>query len=175
MDTREFDSNSGADKNHVTRRAFIGTTLGGSAALLAGGLSSLATRSTSAATGSWIEATIPQLQALMNSGALTSAQLVTNYLNQIASLNPLLHAVIETNPDALDIAKARDKERKTGKLRGPLHGIPILVKDNLATNDKMQTTAGSLALVGSTVPADSVVVSRLSAAGAVILGQANLS
>ncbi len=111
----------------------------------------------------------------MNSGALTSAQLVTNYLNQIASLNPLLHAVIETNPDALSIAQARDKERKTGKLRGPLHGIPIIVKDNLATKDKMQTTAGSLALVGSTVPADSVVVNRLRAAGAVILGKANLS
>jgi amidase len=175
MNTGEFDGNSHADKSHVTRRAFIGTTLGGSAALLAGGLSALVTRSTSAATGSWIEATIPQLQALMNSGALTSAQLVTNYLNQIASLNPLLHAVIETNPDALSIAQARDKERKTGKLRGPLHGIPIIVKDNLATKDKMQTTAGSLALVGSTVPADSVVVNRLHAAGAVILGKANLS
>jgi len=175
MDTLEFDGNSRGHKNQISRRTFIGTTLGGSAALLAGGLSSLVTRSTSAATGSWIEATIPQLQALMNSGALTSAQLVTNYLNQIASLNPLLHAVIETNPDALSIAQARDKERKTGKLRGPLHGIPIIVKDNLATKDKMQTTAGSLALVGSTVPADSVVVNRLRAAGAVILGKANLS
>ena len=175
MDTLEFDGNSRGHKNQISRRTFIGTTLGGSAALLAGGLSSLVTRSTSAATGSWIEATIPQLQALMNSGALTSAQLVTNYLNQIASLNPLLHAVIETNPDALSIAQARDKERKTGKLRGPLHGIPIIVKDNLATKDKMQTTAGSLALVGSTVPADSVVVNRMRTAGAVILGKANLS
>jgi len=175
MDTLEFDGNSRGHENQISRRTFIGTTLGGSAALLAGGLSSLVTRSTSAATGSWIEATIPQLQALMNSGALTSAQLVTNYLNQIASLNPLLHAVIETNPDALSIAQARDKERKTGKLRGPLHGIPIIVKDNLATKDKMQTTAGSLALVGSTVPADSVVVNRLRTAGAVILGKANLS
>jgi len=175
MDTLEFDGNSRGHKNQISRRTFIGTTLGGSAALLAGGLSSLVTRSTSAATGSWIEATIPQLQALMNSGALTSAQLVTNYLNQIASLNPLLHAVIETNSDALSIAQARDKERKTGKLRGPLHGIPIIVKDNLATKDKMQTTAGSLALVGSTVPADSVVVNRLRTAGAVILGKANLS
>ncbi len=175
MDTSAFDGNSRGHEDHVTRRAFIGTTLGGSAALLAGGLSSLATRSTSAATGSWVEATIPQLQALMNSGALTSAQLVTNYLNQIASLNPLLHAVIETNPDALSIAQTRDKERKTGKIRGPLHGIPVLVKDNLATNDKMQTTAGSLALVGSTVPSDATVVGRLRAAGAIILGKANLS
>jgi amidase len=111
----------------------------------------------------------------MNSGALTSARLVTNYLSQIASLNPLLHAVIETNPDALSIAQTRDTERRAGKIRGPLHGIPVLVKDNLATKDKMQTTAGSLALVNSTVPSDSVVVHRLRAAGAVILGKANLS
>ena len=161
-------------KTRVTRRAFIGTTLGSSAALLSGGLSSLVTRSASAA-GNWIEATIPQLQALMNSGALTSAQLVTNYLNQIASLNPLLHAIIETNPDALSIAQTRDKERKQGKIRGPFHGIPVVVKDNLATKDKMQTTAGSLALVGSTVASDSAVVAKLRAAGAVVLGKANLS
>src|SRR5947209_19696524 len=100
----------------------------------------------------------------MNSGTLTSVQLTTNYLNQIATFNPLLHAVIETNPDALAIAKKLDTERHSGHLRGPLHGIPILVKDNLATADKMQTTAGSLALVGSTVPSDSVVVNRLRAA-----------
>jgi amidase len=159
----------------ITRRKFLGTTALSSAALLGGGLSSLVSRSTSAASASWIEATIPELQALMNSGALTSVQLTTNYLNQIATFNPLLHAVIETNPDALAIAKKLDTERHSGHLRGPLHGIPILVKDNLATADKMQTTAGSLALVGSIVPADSVVVNRLRAAGAVILGKANLS
>ena len=159
----------------ITRRKFLGTTALSSAALLGGGLSSLISRSTSAASASWIEATIPELQALMNSGALTSVQLTTNYLNQIATFNPLLHAVIETNPDALAIAKKLDTERHSGRLRGPLHGIPILVKDNLATADKMQTTAGSLALVGSVVPADSVVVNRLRAAGAVILGKANLS
>jgi amidase len=166
-----FETNQGG----VSRREFLGTTLAGSAALMAGGLSALLARSTSAATGSWVEASIPELQTLMSSGALTSAQLTSNYLSQIASLNPLLHAVIETNPDALSIAQDRDKERKNGKLRGPLHGIPVLVKDNLATKDKMQTTAGSLALVGSKVPADSVVVNRLRAAGAVILGKANLS
>jgi amidase len=159
----------------ITRRKFLGTTALSSAALLGGGLSSLISRSTSAASASWIEATIPELQALMNSGALTSVQLTTNYLNQIATFNPLLHAVIETNPDALAIAKKLDTQRHSGHLRGPLHGIPILVKDNLATADKMQSTAGSLALVGSTVPADSVVVNRLRAAGAVILGKANLS
>src|SRR6266446_3088140 len=173
---KKIRCNSYADGDGVSRREFIGTTVAGSAALLTGGLASLVPRATRAATsGSFLEASIPDLQALMNSGALTSAQLTTNYLNQIASLNPLLHAVIETNPDALSIAKSRDTERHSGHLRGPLHGIPILVKDNLATADKMQTTAGSLALVGSTVPADSVVVNRLRAAGAVILGKANLS
>src|SRR5437762_9502664 len=157
----------------ITRRKFIGAAAGGSAALLTGGLTSLL-KSTALAAG-FIEATIPELQALMNSGALTSVQLTTDYLNQIATFNPLLHAVIETNPDALAIAKKLDTERHAGHLRGPLHGIPILVKDNLATADKMQTSAGSLALVGSIVPSDSVVVSRLRAAGAVILGKANLS
>ena len=175
MKRKKVRANFNANKNGVTRREFLGTTLAGSAALFAGGLTALTPRSTSAITASWIEATIPELQALMSSGALTSEQLTTNYLNQIASLNPLLHAVIETNPDALAIATELDTERQSGHLRGPLHGIPVLVKDNLATADKMQTTAGSFALVGSTVPADSVVVDRLRAAGAVILGKANLS
>src|SRR5205085_1122745 len=139
------------------------------------GLGTLLTREARAASGSWIEATIPELQATMSSGMLTSAQLTTNYLNQIASLNPLLHAVIETNPEALAIAAQRDAERAANFIRGPLHGIPILVKDNIATEDQMQTTAGSLALVGSTVPADAVIVNRLRAAGAIILGKSNLS
>ena len=167
-------ANSRTNTDGVSRREFIGTTLAGSAALFAGGIGTLVPKSTLAA-ASWVEATVPELQALMSSGALTSVQLTTNYLNQIATFNPLLHAVIETNPDALSIAKTRDTERRSGRLRGPLHGIPVLVKDNLATKDKMQTTAGSLALVGSTVPADSVVVNRLRASGAVILGKANLS
>jgi amidase len=175
MKSKDMSTDSNANNDGVSRREFLGTTLAGSAALFAGGLSTLVPRSTSGATASWIEATIPDLQALMNSGALTSVQLTSNYLNQIASLNPLLHAVIETNPDALAIAKKLDTERHSGHLRGPLHGIPVLVKDNLATKDKMQTTAGSLALVNSIVPADSVVVNRLRAAGAVILGKANLS
>jgi Asp-tRNAAsn/Glu-tRNAGln amidotransferase A subunit and related amidases len=159
----------------ITRRKFIGTTAVGGAALLTGGVTSLLKSTASAADFQFVEATIPQLQAAMNSGALTSVQLTANYLNQIATFNPLLHAVIETNPDALAIAKKLDTERHSGHLRGPLHGIPILVKDNLATADKMQTTAGSLALVGSIVPVDSVVVNRLRAAGAVVLGKANLS
>lgn len=111
----------------------------------------------------------------MASGAITSQSLVTHYQQRIASLNPTLHAVIELNPDAVAIAQQLDQERRQGQLRGPLHGIPILVKDIVATADGMQTTAGSLALVGSTVAGDAVVVSRLRAAGAIILGKANLS
>ena len=175
MKPRDISANSRKNRHTVTRRTFLGTTLAGGTALLAGGLNWLIPRSSLATTANFIEATIPELQELMSSGMLTSVQLTTSYLERIATFNPLLHAVIETNLDALTIAAALDAERQSGRLRGPLHGIPILVKDNLATADKMQTTAGSLALVGSTVPSDSVVVSRLRAAGAVILGKANLS
>lgn len=163
-----------------SRRKFLGTTIASSAALMTGGVAALfeASSSTAEALTSdapWIEATIPQLQALISSGALTSRKLTANYLNRIANLNPLLGAVIEVNPNALIIAQRRDEERLSGHSRGPLHGIPVLVKDNIATHDAMQTTAGSLALVGSRVPADAVIVQRLRAAGAVILGKANLS
>jgi amidase len=175
MKPRDVSANSRKNRHTVTRRTFLGTTLAGGTALLAGGLNWLIPRSSLATAANFIEATIPELQELMSSGMLTSVQLTTSYLERIATFNPLLHAVIETNPDALTIAAALDTERQSGRLRGPLHGIPILVKDNLATADKMQTTAGSLALVGSIVPSDSVVVSRLRAAGAVILGKANLS
>jgi amidase len=122
-----------------------------------------------------LEATIPQLQSLMASGDLTSRDLTLAYLHRIAALNPLLGVVIETNPDALAIASQLDDERDAGHVRGPMHGIPVLVKDNIATDDLMQTTAGSLALVNSTVPADAPIVARLRIAGAVILGKANLS
>src|SRR5437870_6240913 len=163
------------DLDHIiTRRKFIGTTAATSAALLTGGLASLLRAPSVFADESFIEATIPQLPALMPSGQLTSKQLVEGYLDRIQSLNPLLHSVIETNPDAISIAQRRDNERRRGHVRGPLHGIPILVKDNIPTDDKMLTTAGSLALVNSRVPADAVIIHRLRDAGAVILGKANL-
>jgi len=179
MHMEELDR-PGSGHGSVTRREFLGATLAGSAALLTGGITSLFTASSSSAAyfgsgGPIIEATIPELQALMASGVLSSHQLTQTYLDRIAKLNPVLGAVIETNPDALGIAARLDRERENGRLRGPLHGIPVLVKDNIATFDQMQTTAGSLALVGSQVPADSVIVQRMRAAGAVILGKANLS
>ena len=161
--------------NSVTRRKFLGTAALSSAALLSGGLTSLVSRSVSAAGNfQFVEATIPELQGAMASGELTSAQLVRGYLDRIHSLNSLLHSVIQTNPDAVQIAADLDSERRNGHVRSPLHGIPVLVKDNIATDDQMQTTAGSLALVGSNVPGDAVIIRRLRDAGAVILGKTNL-
>ncbi len=122
-----------------------------------------------------VEVTIPQLQTLMSTGQLTSRDVTEACLGRIGALNPLLSAVIETNPNAVAIATSLDSERRAGQLRGPLHGIPILVKDNIATADALQTTAGSLALVDSRVPADAPIIARLRAAGAVILGKTNLS
>src|SRR5881409_2069587 len=158
----------------ITRRRFIGTAAGGSAALLTGGLASLLKPTVSAAGFDFIEATIPQLQAAMASGALTSAGLTMGYINRIQSLNSTLHAVIELNPNAVAIATALDNERRAGNVRGPLHGIPLLVKDNIATKDNLYTTAGSLALYGSQIPADAPLIQKLRAAGAIILGKANL-
>jgi amidase len=158
----------------ITRRKFIGAAAGGSAALLTGGLTFLLKPTVSAAGFDFIEATIPQLQAAMASGQITSAALTMGYIKRIQSLNPTLHAVIEVNPNAVAIATALDNERRAGNVRGPLHGIPLLVKDNIATADNMQTTAGSLAIYGSQVPADAPLIQKLRAAGAIILGKANL-
>lgn len=173
-----------SDVEHsITRRKFIGTAALSSAALLGGGLTSLVSRSVSAAGDfEFVEATIPELQAAMASGQLTSARLVRGYLDRIHSLNPLLHSVIQTNPVAVCIAQQLDEERRNGHVRGPLHGIPVLVKDNIATESEicdgnertMQTTAGSLALVNSVVPGDAPIIRRLRNAGAVILGKTNL-
>jgi amidase len=126
----------------------------------------------------WAEKSIAELQAEMAAGRLTAEQLTQDYLARIAEIDragPKLNAVLELNPDALAIARERDAERRAGKVRGPLHGIPVFVKDNLDTADKMQTTAGSLALVGQKVPRDAHVVARLREAGAVLLGKTNLS
>ena len=124
------------------------------------------------------EYTITELQELLSSGTFTSRELVYLYLERIELLDcqgPALRSVIETNPDALEIAAQLDQERAQGKIRGPLHGIPILLKDNIDTADRMMTTAGSLALEGSFAARDAFVAERLRAAGALILGKANLS
>lgn len=121
---------------------------------------------------------VADLQTAMTSGRFTAHALTEKYLARIDAVDkhgPAVNSVIEVNPDALAIAKELDKERKQKHLRGPLHGIPVLIKDNIDTADRMMTTAGSLALVGSRPPKDSMVAQKLREAGAVILGKTNLS
>ncbi len=160
------------------RRAFLRAGAASGASL------ALASRAAAAAAGPspgipYEEATLDDLQAGMAEGRFTAKALARKYLDRIEAFDrkgPALRAVIETNRDALAIADALDRERKEKGARGPLHGIPILVKDNVDTADRMRTTAGSLALLGAPTPArDAFVVERLRAAGAVILGKTNLS
>lgn len=121
------------------------------------------------------EATIAGLQTSMVAGELTSRSLVQAYFERIEAVDPRLHAILQTNPEALEIADALDAERASNGPRGPMHGIPVLVKDNIDTADRMRTTAGSFALGDVTPSRDASVVARLRDAGAVILGKANLS
>jgi len=172
-----------------TRRTFIGTAAAAaaSAALPHRALADASRRVTnvistgtrsSASPADTDERSIAALQQALASGELTSRALVQQCLDRIASMDthgPMLRAVIETNPDALAIADALDAERKNGRIRGALHGIPLLVKDNIDTADRMTTTAGSLALEGSRPARDAHVAERLRAAGAILLGKTNLS
>jgi amidase len=175
MNSTPSHESTNKDNHQISRRSFIGTTAGGGAALLTGGLASLFKDSASARTNfPFVEMSITQLQAAMAAGQLSAKDLVQGYLNRIQQLGPTLNAVIETNTNAIATANFLDRERKAGHVRGPLHGIPLLVKDNIATNDNMQTTAGSLALYNSKVPADAPLIARLRAAGAIILGKSNL-
>jgi len=124
------------------------------------------------------EATVAELQAKMAAGTITSEQLTKYYLRRILALDqngPGVNSVIELNPDAVRIAGQMDDLRMHGKVLGPLHGIPVLIKDNIDTGDRMQTSAGSLALVGRPALTDSTVAAKLRAGGAVILGKTNLS
>lgn len=121
------------------------------------------------------EITINDLQKMMESGEMTAVQICQKYLDRINIIDPLLKSVIEINPDATEIGRQMDEERKAGKIRGLLHGIPVLIKDNIDTFDKMQTTAGSLALEGNIANIDAFIVQKLRDAGAVLLGKTNLS
>ena len=124
------------------------------------------------------EITISELQEKMQSGKYTSEQITKLYLDRIEAIDkngPKLNSVIEINPEAIAIAKAMDRERKDGKIRGNLHGIPIVIKDNIDTADKMMTTAGSLALIANIASNDAFIVKKLRDAGAVLLGKTNLS
>jgi amidase len=124
------------------------------------------------------EETVSSLREKLDSGKYTSKQLVELYLKRIENIDkngPKLNAIIEINPDVVSIAKQMDDERKEGKTRGPLHGIPVVIKDNIDTGDKMQTTAGSLAMVGNFSSNDAFIVKKLRDAGAIIIGKTNLS
>ena len=124
------------------------------------------------------EATIAEMQEAMENGECTSFGLVQQYMERIAAFDrqgPKLNSVLELNPDALHLAEASDAERRAGLLRGPLHGIPVLLKDNIQTADKMHTSAGSIALADYFAPEDAFLVTRLREAGAIILGKANMT
>ncbi|MFI5239049.1 MAG: amidase [Gemmatimonadales bacterium] len=176
---------------NLSRRAFVGVGIAGAIAAVTG-LSPteaeaeaetdavVAPVTTTAAPPAFAleEATISQLQQWMASGRYTSRALCEMYLKRISEVDrtgPAIRAVLQLNPDVLAIADGLDAERKAGHLRGPLHGIPVLIKDNIDTHDRMTTAAGSLALAKSIAPRDSFVASRLRLAGAVILGKTNLS
>jgi amidase len=159
----------------MDRRDFVrlGLAAGAVAGVAQGGAAMAAQ-----APGSILDAGVLEQQAQMRAGKLTSHGLVSQYLARIAAIDkagPRLCAVIELNPDALKIATDLDRERAAGKLRGPLHGIPVLLKDNIATGDKMSTSAGSMALDGVRATRDAFVAAQLRAAGAVIIGKTNLS
>jgi amidase len=169
-----------------SRRTFLQASALGGVAATCGGVALPAARADEdRESGRWPvpafefeEATVTELQQAMMAGRTTSGILCAAYLERIAALDrqgPTLRSIIETNPDALSIADALDTERKQGRVRGPLHGIPVLIKDNIATADRMQTSAGSLALVGVAVQQDAFIAARLRDAGAVILGKTNLS
>ncbi len=169
----------------MDRRAFLKTTAAGGAGLTANlACAPSASDAPSASTTQEIppfefdEITAADLQRLMESGEHTARSITEAYLGRIEALDrqgPELRSMIEINPDALEIADELDAERSAGGVRGPLHGIPVALKDNLDTHDRMTTTAGSLALEGSIPPQDSFVAERLRAAGAIILGKLNMS
>ncbi len=164
----------------MKRRTFFKTTaLSGSALAVAGiGACTVETKNKEVVNPTNFdlnEITIGELQQKMESGDLTAEKICEKYLTRINKIDRMLNSVIEINPDAMDIARKMDEERKSGKVRGPLHGIPILFKDNIDSGDKMQTTAGSLALEGNIVGEDAFIVNKIREAGAVILGKTNLS
>jgi amidase len=155
--------------------AVAGSALGGDAART---LAALAFEPQGGGKFDWEELTVRDAQAAMASGRLSARRLTEMYLERIERIDrrgPALNSVIETNPDAVSIAEALDRERKAGRVRGPLHGVPVLIKDNIATADRMETTAGSLALVGARPASDAFIVKHLRDAGAVLIGKTNLS
>jgi amidase len=164
---------------NIDRRRFLGFAALGSALTLAKPLTAVAQEVPSrGATPELEEITLGELQDGMKSGRWTARSIAESYLGRIDALDkhgPTVNAIIELNPEALTIADAMDRERKAGHVRGPLHGIPVVIKDNIDTADRMATSAGSLALAENHATRDAFIVARLREAGAVILGKTNLS
>jgi len=159
----------------MKRRDFLSLSAAGAAALAISNAEKISAQ-TDMKSFELEEFTVAQLQEAMQSGKLSARDITQKYLDRIQAVDKKINSVIETNPDALAIADALDKERKAGKVRSALHGIPVLLKDNIDTADKLKTTAGSLALLDAPVPrADAFLVQKLREAGAVILGKTNLS
>jgi amidase len=174
---------SSVPRESMDRRAFVRHGLAASALVVVHADRAAAAPATPAA-GAPVpafaleEATIAGLQAMMRDGRASSRAITEQYLARIAQVDrggPTVNAVLELNPDALEIAERLDAERRQGRVRGALHGVPVLLKDNIDTADRMRTSAGSLALQGASAPRDAYVVERLRAAGAVLLGKTNLS
>ncbi len=167
------------DGGGVNRRHFLELAALGSALALAKPLTAVAQTSPAASvTPELEEITLGELQVGMTSGRWTARSIAEGYLGRIDALDkrgPAINAIIELNPEALAIADAMDRERKAGHVRGPLHGIPMVIKDNIDTADRMATSAGSLALAENHATRDAFVAARLREAGAVILGKTNLS
>lgn len=157
------------------RREFLSATALGSAALM---MKNTGKVSAQAGGDSFEleEMTVSELQSAMRSGKMSAKEIAQKYLERIGTVDSRINSIIETNPDALKIAEDLDRERKAGKIRGILHGIPVVIKDNIDTADRMKTTAGSLALVDAPTPKqDAFLIEQLRRAGAVILAKANLS
>ena len=163
--------------NSNSRRSFLKTSV--ASAALAVGLSCTGKRSEQSIPQFELdEISISELQRMMGSGELTARSIVEKYLDRIERVDksgPNINSIIELNPDVFQIADKLDEERKAGQVRGPMHGIPVLFKDNINTADKMTTSAGSLALADSIAPKDAFIVEKLRQAGAIILGKTNLS
>src|SRR4051794_26760348 len=174
MKKRRVQGISRRDFLHASVAAGAGATLVGAAPTAA----SAGQMPSGAQPSAFDEATIAGLQSAMAAGRTSAVELTNHYLNRIRAIDengPRLNSVIEVNPDALALAHAADAMRRRGRVLGPLHGIPILLKDNIDTGDAMQTSAGSFALVGQPALRDSTVAAKLRAGGAVILGKTNLS
>jgi amidase len=173
-----FSNNQIAKK--MKRRTFFKTTALSSSVLAFSGIAACTSETKQETEVNFTEfefneITIDELQQKMETGELTAVEICQKYLDRIKLVDPTLMSVIEINPDAMEIAAQLDNERKSGKVRSRLHGIPILFKENIDTGDKMQTTAGSLALAGNIVQKDAFIIKKLREAGAVILGKTNLS